>query len=214
VLYTTTIKIHTPNFNCHDVLGGMMKIGVFGGTFDPIHQGHLEIARQAQQQFALDKIFFVPAARPAHKSRQDMAPVDDRYEMVRLAIQGQPGFEISALEMERPETSYTVETLRTLKKRFPEAELYWIMGADSLAEIPTWKEPGEIKRLAKFLVARRSGKNMKHTAQEDVAWIRMPLRPVSATEIRTQLRQGASAGDVLPKPVAAYIKAHHLYGTI
>ncbi len=190
-----------------------MKIGIFGGTFDPIHQGHLEIARQAQQQFALDKVFFVPAGRPPHKKSKDMAPAEHRYEMVRLAIQGQPGFEISALEMERPETSYTVETLRDLKKRFPDTELYWIMGADSLAEIATWKEPGEIKRLAKFLVAHRSDEKMKHTAQEGVAWIAMPLCPVSATAIRKQLRQGKGPGDGLPNAVASYIQAHHLYGT-
>ena len=124
-----------------------MKIGIFGGTFDPIHQGHLGVAEAAYEQFPLDKIYFVPAYSPPHKKEKKFASTpEDRFEMVRLALQDVPYFEVSDLEFERGGTSYTVETLREFKKKNPSSELYLILGSDSYRELDQWREPEEIKK--------------------------------------------------------------------
>ncbi len=198
-----------------------MKIGIFGGTFDPIHQGHLALARAAQKQFGLQKILFVPALIPPHKSsRRDLTPAPYRYRMVEIAIRNEPNFEISDVEFNRPEVSYTVETLRDLKKKYPDDELFLIVGADSLAEMHKWREPDEIQRLAGVLVARRSGVDIAAASQIPsqggvewpVQWIEMKDCPLSSSQIREMFfRAEALSGDILPEGVEDYILKMKLY---
>lgn len=189
-----------------------MKIGIFGGTFDPIHQGHMSLARSAKKQFNLDKIFFVPAFIPPHKSsKQDLTPAPYRYRMVELALRDQPEFEISDAEFNRPEVSYTVETLRLFKRKFPEADVYLVLGADSLAQIPSWKESGEIRKLANLLVARRPGIEIPRDSK-DIQWIEMPEIQISSSQLRERLAKGELfPGEILPEGVGEYITKMRLY---
>ncbi len=188
------------------------KIGIFGGTFDPIHRGHLDLARRALKQFGLQKVFFVPALIPPHKSeRRDMTPAPYRFRMVEIAVRGEAQFEVSDIEFSRPDISYTIDTLRSLQKLYPGSGLYLILGADSLAEISTWREAGEIVKLAKLLVARRPGSNAK-ASPYPVQWIRMPECPLSSSKIRRELGAGGLLPDeIVPQDVQDYIQKMNLY---
>jgi nicotinate-nucleotide adenylyltransferase len=190
-----------------------MKIGIFGGTFDPIHTGHLKLAHAAMEQFGLQKVLFVPALTPPHKaSRSDLTPAPFRYRMVEMAIQDEPRFEISDVEFNRPGTSYTVDTLREFKKKYPHDELYLILGEDSAADIPQWREPEEIGRLARLAAARRPG-YLLPSEIPGLLRIEMPECPVSSSSIREQLsRQGNAGTAVLPEKVETYIRKMKLYG--
>lgn len=192
----------------------MKKIGILGGTFDPIHEGHLTIARSAKEQFTLDVIFFVPALLPPHKgSEGNLTAAHHRFEMVKLAVKGIEGFEVSDIELRRPGISYTVDTLRQFHEIYPAANLFLILGADSLAQIGTWRESNEIFRLATLLVAPRG--NLKVSTLDfpprHMVWIRMPEIAVSSSQIRDRIRQGGETGPFLPPRVAKYICQHHLY---
>lgn len=189
-----------------------MKIGILGGTFDPIHQGHLALARAAKKQFRLDKVLFIPAFIPPHKtSNRDLTPAPYRYRMVELAIREEPDFEISHAELDRPDISYTVDTLRALQKKYPKAELYLILGTDALRQFPTWHEPDEIRRLAGFLVAHREPEEALGTSEKGLKWIDMPVCPLSSSKIRQEIREGKSPGDALPEGVEDYIRRMKLY---
>ena len=191
-----------------------MKTGILGGTFDPIHQGHLALARAARKQFALNRILFVPALIPPHKAaHRDMTPAPYRYRMTELAIVSEEGFEISDIEFSRPEISYTVDTLHALKQKFPRDEFFLILGEDSLAEMSQWKEPHEIRKLAAILVAKRPGAGAFSLADAGVRWIEMPECPISSTAVRREIREGKRLGAaVLPKRVEEYIREMKLYG--
>ena len=188
------------------------KIGIFGGTFDPIHRGHLDLARHALKQFRLTKVLFVPALIPPHKSaRRDMTPAPYRYRMVETAVREEPQFEVSDIEFSRPEISYTVDTLRTLKKFYPSSELYLILGADSLAEIPKWREADEIVKLARLLVARRPGVTVV-LPPYSVQWIDMSECSLSSSEIRQAISRGDLLPDeIVPQDVQDYIQKMQLY---
>jgi nicotinate (nicotinamide) nucleotide adenylyltransferase len=134
-----------------------MRIGVFGGTFDPPHVGHLALAEWAREALRLDRVLFVPAGRPPHKGRRVLTPVAHRVAMTRLAVRGQRAFVVSALEARRNGPSFTVDTLRALRKREPGARIFLLMGADSLAEFPTWRDPAGILGFATLAVAARPG---------------------------------------------------------
>ncbi|HXV28613.1 MAG TPA: nicotinate-nucleotide adenylyltransferase [bacterium] len=189
-----------------------MKVGILGGTFDPIHQGHLALGRCAQEQLGLDKILFIPAFIPPHKAgRHDLTPAPYRYRMVELAIAGEPAFEISPMELNRPDISYTVDTLRALKKKNPAAELYLILGEDALAEMEDWREPDEIRRLATLLVARREGKNLPFGPSEKKVWLNMPVCPYSSSEIRRLIQDSKPVSSMLPAGVGDYIREMKLY---
>ncbi len=189
-----------------------MRIGILGGTFDPIHQGHLSLARAAQKQFELAKVLFIPAFIPPHKKdRSDITPAPHRYRMVEMAISEEPDFEISDIEFIRPEISYTVDTLKQLKKAHPGDELFLIMGADSLEGMPSWKEPEEIAKMAGLLAAKRPGSSASRL--KNVSWIDMPECPVSSSEVRNNLTRGTgSCEKVLPVKVEHYIRKMKLYG--
>lgn len=198
-----------------------MKLGVLGGTFDPPHMAHLVLAETARSSLGLERVLFVPAGDPWRKAGQDVTPVRHRLAMVRLAVGGDPAFEVSTLEVEREGPSYTVDTLTELHERYgPDAELYFLLGEDALRDMPNWKEPERIAALATLVVAPRPG-GAGPGAPPDfplpgvaakVVPLDMPLIDVSATDLRERARQGLSLRDVVPPAVARYIEEHGLYG--
>lgn len=188
-----------------------MKIGVLGGTFDPIHQGHLALARSARDHLGLDKVIFIPAFIPPHKN-VPQTPALCRYRMVEMAIADEPSFEISDLEFTRPDISYTADTLKQLKSWFENAEFYLLMGADSFNGFASWKNPDEILRLSRLAVASRP--ETFASALSKAERIPMEELSVSSTEIRRRLARGEDLGAELICPkVMGYIKEMKLYGT-
>jgi nicotinate-nucleotide adenylyltransferase len=199
-------------------------IGMLGGTFDPIHAGHLALARVALDQLGLDRILFVPAGQPPHKRGRPITPAEDRLAMVDLAIAGEPRFATSRIEIDRPGPSYTADTAEALVARSTTddlpTELTVILSAESFAELPSWHEPARLLRLARIAVAPRPG----HPAPSP-AWLAQrlpsfgdrvdvlegPHLDISASDIRARVAAGRSIEGLVPTPVAAYIKEHHLY---
>jgi len=191
-----------------------MKIGIFGGTFDPIHHGHLIVAEYVREHVGLDRIIFIPTDISPHKQAANPASAKDRLAMLREAIRSNPFFESTDLEVARGGVSYTVETLRTLKQRSPADELYLLIGADNIADFLSWREPGEIVRLAQIIVMNRPG--FKRTAPDspllrNVIHCDVPNIDISATEIRRRLLKGLPISYLVPPSVAKYIARHHLY---
>jgi len=198
-----------------------MRLGVLGGTFDPPHAGHLTLGEVALSDLGLDKVLFIPAGEPWRREGREISPAEDRLAMTRLAIEGKPGFEASAIEIERPGPTYTVDTLGELLARYgPETELYVILGQDALLDLPNWKEPGRIIALAPLAVALRSpGRDFDVTELEGAVpgisrrLIVLPMSyvDVSATALREWARKGVDLGDLVPAAVQAYIREHGLY---
>lgn len=200
-----------------------MKLGVIGGTFDPIHNGHLFIAEEARCRFDLEKVIFVPSFAPPHKRGVEFSPPADRLAMVRMAIEGNAAFEASSLEIERGGVSYTVDTLRELRMRNPDNDFYFITGADAIVEILTWKEPERVMALAEFIVAARRGfplENIERAlpalvegkgAMERVIVMESPLIDISASEIRERVAAGLPVRYLLPEAVRRYVEDRGLY---
>lgn len=195
-------------------------IGLMGGTFDPIHYGHLVVAACAADQLSLEKVIFIPAAIPPHKRNRALTDEMQRLEMVRRATEDNPQFEVSAHEMERGGVSYTVDTLRYFKKLYPEHRLYFITGADTLPEIDTWRSPHEMMELAYFVVAVRPGYTLAGLERdfyqqyiERFAFLETPVIGISSTGIRTQVREGRTIRYQVPDAVAEYIYQYKLYQT-
>ncbi len=200
-----------------------MRLGLFGGSFDPVHYGHLLLAETCREQAELDAVWFVPAAVPPHKTRKELAPDKARVEMLELALAGDPRFVVSAIELERGGVSYTIDTLTTIHEQQPEAELYFLMGADSLRELPTWRDPAGICRLATPLVVRRGGtpepdfspiEQWMSPAQLQLAkqlQVAMPAIELSSTELRARAATGKSLRFRTPRAVEEYIRAQGLY---
>ncbi len=197
----------------------MKKIGIFGGTFNPIHNGHLHIARCFAAQLALDSVIFVPSKRPTHKPSADLASAADRLRMCELAVAGTP-FTVSDLEITREQESYTVYTLESLHQLYPSDALYLLMGEDMFLTLLDWREPRRICQLAVLCVAPRSADSRQRLAQhgERLAAIggrcrvaEIPFLPVSSTEIRQRLRDGLPIGDMVPAGVEQYLRRHQLY---
>jgi len=188
-----------------------MRIGILGGTFNPVHNGHIRLAEFARKKLKLDKIIFIPVNIPPHKKGPDITEPLFRYDMVRLAIEGMPNFEVSDIEVRKKGTSYSVETLKILKEKFgPEAELYFITGADSLYELAEWKDVDEIFALARFVVANRPGFPVARVP-EGVEAIEVPEMDISSSEIRDKIRDGATVKGIVPDKVISYIKEKGLY---
>ncbi len=189
-----------------------MKIGLLGGTFDPVHLGHLTLARNAQVQFSLDKVLFIPAYDPPHKREvPPVASAEDRFAMVRLAVKDEPFFEISDVEVQRKGPSYTCDTIAELEKRYPQAVFCLILGIDSLQGFEAWHRAAEIKRKVRFLVAQRGTAGGAGLAGASVEWIRMPLCPIAASAIRESFAAGGGPGDQVPLAVSEFIRSRHLY---
>lgn len=199
------------------------KIGILGGTFDPVHLAHLIIAEQAREWLELDKVFFIPAMIPPHKQSRSGASAKDRLEMVELAIAGNPTFEALDIELKRGGVSYTVDTLRTLAEQHPGDEFYLIMGADNLPDLPGWREPEAIIELAKVAVVRRPGSVLPVLSDLSPPFtdeqlrelsdriIELPLMEISSTDIRKRIASRRSIRYFVPAAVDAFIAAHSLY---
>ena len=201
--------------------GQKVKIGVLGGTFDPVHLGHLAMADEARKALDLAEVIFVPAGQPVGKSGRRVTPAEQRIEMLRLAITGRPYLEISNLEIERPGPSYTVDTLDAIRKHYGgKAEIYFILGWDSLAQLPGWHEPGRIVGLCSLVAVPRPGyrrpdlkaleKNMPGISQK-VIFLDRPELDISATMIREKTARREAIDRFVPGLVAEYIKKHRLY---
>lgn len=189
-----------------------MKIGIFGGTFDPVHRGHLQLAQNAHAQFSLDKIIFVPAYQPSHKRDIPLlTSPQDRYEMVRLAIEGEPFLELSDCELKRKGVSYTFDTLSEFEKKYSAAAFFLIMGKDAFEGLDTWHRAEELKKKVRFLVAKRQNHEIRAPKSARVEWIQMPLCPISASGIRAAIKQGGNVDDYVPSKVLQYIRANALY---
>ena len=192
-----------------------MATGLMGGTFDPIHIAHLVIAEEALDLLGLDRVIFVPSARPPHKSGDDVTSVEHRLEMVRLAIDGNPRLALSDLEVRRSEPSYTVETVRQFRRELGEHEtLFFIMGADSLAQFFTWKDPLDLVSACEFVVVPRPGVGPGDgdpRIMEKTHMLDTPLIDVSSSDIRERVRTGRSIRYLVPEGVIAYIREKNLY---
>lgn len=198
------------------------RIGIMGGTFDPIHLGHLAIAEAAYLEFKLDRVIFVPAREPVHKPTWRVTSERHRYAMTLLAVAANPHFYISSIEIDRPGPSYTSDTLRELKQRCgTNSELFFILGADALRDLPTWHDAKECFNYCQFIGAIRPGLDLGRveTAQEyfgDIAKGKIHSLAtfeltISATEIRKRVRRGQSIRYIVPDEVAAYITKEKLY---
>jgi nicotinate-nucleotide adenylyltransferase len=186
-----------------------MRTGVFGGTFDPVHYGHLILAEQCREQAQLDVVLFVPAAQPPHKPRPH-APFPQRVEMLQLAISGNPAFQVDELEAERSGPSYTADTLEELQRRRPGDTLFLIVGADSLRDLPAWYQPERIVRSATLLaVARPESPRPDCPYRHQV--VEAPLIGIASRDLRRRFAAGHSVRYQLPRAVEAYIADKRLY---
>ena len=187
-----------------------MKLAIFGGTFDPIHEAHLAIARAAADRFHLDRVLFVPAFHPPHKHGVTHAPYEDRVRMAELACAIDPRFEVSRLE-EGTARSYSIDTIGKVQSRLaPGDELYFLIGADAFSEIRTWHRWPEVARGVRFLVVSRPGHQYGVPPEVSCDRIDQVALPVSSSTIRRQLASGARP-DGIPPAVLEYASAHHLY---
>ncbi|MPZ49176.1 MAG: nicotinate-nucleotide adenylyltransferase [Dehalococcoidia bacterium] len=190
-----------------------MRLGVFGGTFDPLHTGHLILAEASREQLQLDRVLFIPAGDPWRKSDREITPASQRLDMVRLATADNPNFEVDDCEVAHEGPSYTVDTLRSLSQRLPEAELYLILGEDALADLPNWRDPAGIASQAMIAVVPRGGIGMPWLPfpASRLLRVEMPYIGISATELRRRSRRGLSLRYLVPAAVEAYIREQGLY---
>jgi nicotinate-nucleotide adenylyltransferase len=187
-----------------------------GGTFDPIHHGHLVAASEVQAWFDLDEVVFVPTGDPWQKSDRDVSPAEDRYLMTVIATAANPRFNVSRVDVDRRGPTYTIDTLKDLAARFPDAELYFITGADALADIFTWRDAEELFSLARFVGCTRPGYTMDETTLADipsdrVTIVEIPALAISSTDCRERTRRGEPVWYLVPDGVVQYIAKHHLY---
>jgi nicotinate-nucleotide adenylyltransferase len=197
-----------------------MRLGVFGGTFDPIHHGHLVAAEEVRARLGLDRVLFVPAGMQPLKLDQDVTPSVHRVAMVELAIASNPGFALSRVDVDRDGPSYTADTLELLTREWgSETELFFIMGMDSLADILTWKDPGRIIRLARIIVVGRPGfrANLDRLdeaipgAAQRVQFVDAPRLEISSSDLQRRVREGLPIRYQVPESVEDYICRHALY---
>ncbi|MDK7755953.1 MAG: nicotinate-nucleotide adenylyltransferase [Peptoniphilus harei] len=198
----------------------MKKYGIFGGSFNPIHYGHLMICEYIKEEMGLDKVIFIPTGNPPHKELELSA--EDRYEMVRLAISPNPDFEISDIETTRVKKSYTVDTIRELKKIYKEEKLYFLIGLDSLFQLKTWMKIGDLSQEIEFVVALRPGYLDREEINKEIDFLRenfgtkvnlikTPLYEISSTDLRDRIRVGKSLRYLIPKKVLDYIEESGFY---
>ena len=193
------------------------RIGVMGGTFDPIHHGHLVAADEARWQFHLDRVVFVPTGQPWQKP-VGVTPPEDRYRMVVLATASNPAFTVSRLEIDQPGPTYTVDTLRRLRaEQADETRLYFIIGADAILQLLTWKEPDQVLAQVEFIAATRPGFDLDHLVSQvpgaagRVHRMEIPALDISASDLRARVARGAPVHYLVPDGVARYIQEHRLY---
>lgn len=200
---------------------GLRSVGILGGTFNPVHVGHLMIAEKAREQFHLDEVLFLPSGIPYMKDQKEVLPGHIRSEMVKLAIEDNPFFDISTMESEKESVSYTYETLMTLHDKNPNTDYYFIMGADNLWSVEKWKNPGQIFANCHILVAARNDKStadlekqaayLKETYGAVISLLQTNHIEISSSMIRNLIREGKSIRYLVPEPVYDYIIIHRLY---
>ncbi|CEA08329.1 Nicotinate-nucleotide adenylyltransferase [Arthrobacter saudimassiliensis] len=187
------------------------RLGVMGGTFDPIHHGHLVAASEVAAEFDLDEVVFVPTGEPWHKSDQVVSPAEHRYLMTVVATASNPRFTVSRVDIDRPGPTYTIDTLRDLRQARPDAELYFITGADAMAQILSWKDIGELWSLAHFVGVTRPGHELQNMGRDDVSLLEVPAMAISSTDCRQRVAAGQPVWYLVPDGVVQYIAKHRLY---
>ena len=201
-----------------------MDIGILGGTFDPIHIGHLIVAEEARLRLGLSKVIFVPAGEPWLKGDREVSAGEHRLEMIRLAIAPHPGFEVSTVDLERPGPSYTVDTLTDLRRELGEkANFYFILGVDALNELPTWREPQRIAEMCHLVAVRRPGSGEVDLASLErsipgisrrVFFLDNPEIGISSSDIRERVAKGLPIRYLVPEAVEQYIREQGLYTSL
>jgi len=216
-------------------------VGLLGGTFNPVHNGHLAIARQTREALELDRVILIPSADPPHKPLEGVAPAKDRYEMVRLAIASDPSLAVSDVEVRRSGKSYTIDTVRLLQREYGEdTRLLFLIGIDAFLDFPQWRDPETLLTLCSFVVLSRPGQSFRslsglpliprlpHASLQDLdagvsvrldvpvgsqslICLRLPPTDVSASDIRARIARGVSTANLLPPAVESYILQHHIY---
>jgi nicotinate-nucleotide adenylyltransferase len=198
-------------------MGERPRIGIMGGTFDPIHHGHLVAAEEARHALDLGRVIFVPAGDPWQKTDVGVSPAADRYAMVEAAIADNAAFEASKIDIERSGPTYTIDTLRAVTDLYPDADLYFITGADAILDILSWKDPDEVLDLATFVAVTRPGYDLGKLdpvkVSERVETLEIPALAISSTDVRARVAQGRPIRYLVPGAVAAYISDHGLYRT-
>jgi nicotinate-nucleotide adenylyltransferase len=219
----------------------ILRLGLLGGSFNPVHNGHLAIARQTREALGLDQVLFIPTSHPPHKPNNSLAPAQNRYEMVHMAIASDPTFAISDVEIRRPGKSYTIDTVRLLQQEYgPQTQLFFLIGLDAFLDFPSWRDPQTLLTLCRFVVLSRPGLSFRSLStvallppipypsladldagrisrieaplgEQGLICLKLPPYPVSASDIRSRIRQGLPAANQLPPLVESYILQHHLY---
>jgi len=195
-------------------MGDVQRIGVMGGTFDPIHHGHLVAASEVAQVFALDEVVFVPTGQPWQKEDRQVSPSEDRYLMTVIATASNPRFSVSRIDIDRGGPTYTIDTLRDLRaERGDEAELYFITGADAMAQIMSWQDVNELFKLAHFIGVTRPGHRLTgHGLPEDkVSLVEVPALAISSTDCRQRVARGEPIWYLVPDGIVQYIAKRRLY---
>jgi nicotinate-nucleotide adenylyltransferase len=187
------------------------RVGVMGGTFDPIHHGHLVAASEVQQSFDLDEVIFVPTGQPWMKEGVSLA--EHRYLMTVIATASNPRFTTSRIDIDRGGTTYTIDTLRELRKQHPDADLFFITGADAVAQIFEWKDVEELWQLAHFVAVSRPGHalSIRGLPEQSVSSLEVPALAISSTDCRRRVDRGFPVWYLVPDGVVQYISKHHLY---
>lgn len=195
------------------MMTSVRRLGVMGGTFDPIHHGHLVAASEVQSAFDLDEVVFVPTGQPWQKSSRDVAPAEHRYLMTVIATASNPRFTVSRVDIDRTGPTYTIDTLRDLSAQRPGVELFFITGADALAQILSWKDSGEIFDLAHFIGVTRPGHTLDDAGlpQDRVSLMEVPAMAISSTDCRVRIVKGEPVWYLVPDGVVQYIGKYGLY---
>ncbi|WP_088283521.1 nicotinate-nucleotide adenylyltransferase [Kineosporia sp. A_224] len=195
------------------MMTSVRRLGVMGGTFDPIHHGHLVAASEVQSAFDLDEVVFVPTGQPWQKSSRDVAPAEHRYLMTVIATASNPRFTVSRVDIDRTGPTYTIDTLRDLSAQRPDAQLFFITGADALAQILSWKDSGEIFDLAHFIGVTRPGHTLDDAGlpQDRVSLMEVPAMAISSTDCRVRIVKGEPVWYLVPDGVVQYIGKYGLY---
>src|SRR5690242_362165 len=190
-----------------------MRLGVMGGTFDPVHHGHLVAASEVQSLFSLDEVAFVPSGQTWQKAGKLVSPAEHRYLMTVIATASNPHFWVSRVDVDREGPTYTIDTLRDLAGQIPDAEMYFITGADALGQILSWKDADEIFRRAHLIGVTRPGYPLSgaHLPEDSVSLLEVPAMAISSSGCRERVRAGLPVWYLVPDGVVQYINKHHLY---
>ncbi|QAY73987.1 nicotinate-nucleotide adenylyltransferase [Agromyces protaetiae] len=190
------------------------RIGVMGGTFDPIHHGHLVAASEVAQSFDLDEVMFVPTGQPSYKP--GVSPAEHRYLMTVIATASNPRFTVSRVDIDRDKPTYTIDTLTDIRRDRPDAELFFITGADAVAQILEWRDVAQLWDLAHFVAVSRPGHvlSVSGLPEQHVSLLEVPALSISSTDCRSRVRRGFPVWYLVPDGVVQYISKHHLYRSV